>query len=175
MASEPEMDRPAPRWGHLAFLTVAAAFAAWYASDAFMASATLQNLILIVPGAVLCIGLAVFLVLREVRAQPAPQETPAEEASADEVAEADEAGPAARDERIPPLMLAMLGIYVAAMVWLGFDIATFLFVAASLRLLGKRNWLVIVGYSALFTFVVIAGMGQLVSLPDMYLLGWALP
>ena len=61
------------------------------------------------------------------------------------------------------------------MAWIGFDIATFLFISAALYLLGQRNWVLILGYSAAFTFAIVVGIGQLVSLPEMYLLGWALP
>ena len=173
MATEPDMGRPAPRWGHLAFLATVAGYAAWYAADAYMASAKLQNLILIVPGAALCIGLAAGLAYRELRPAGAPAATSDDTTGSGEnnAVTAEESV----DERIPPVLLAMLAVYVVAMAWIGFDIATFLFVGAALYLLGQRNWALILGYSTAFTFAVVAGMGQLVSLPEMYVLGWALP
>lgn len=161
--------------GHLVFLAIVTGYAGWYATDAYLASGKLQNLVLIVPGAALCIGLAAFLAFREFRPAAAPAAKPGDVDTTNPHGDAADPAGGTVDDRIPPILLGMLGAYVVAMAWIGFDIATFLFISAALYLLGQRNWVLILGYSAAFTFAIVVGIGQLVSLPEMYLLGWALP
>ncbi|MCP1337915.1 tripartite tricarboxylate transporter TctB family protein [Futiania mangrovi] len=140
----------APSWGHLAFIGAAAAFLIWYFLDAYGASSRLENLMLIAPATAIGLGLCLFLAAAEfVTVEGAAPRT---------------ALPAV-DPRVP-LFMALLAAYVAALVYdLGFDVASFLFLAASLWVLGERRPTLLVVFPAVFTVLIVLGMQELLSIP----------
>lgn len=146
------MDRTAtptrrPAWpvGAVVFtLAVAGAFA-WYAVDVSLKARGPTDWMMIVPAA--AIGIIALLVcivedIRAHRAVPAPD---------DEV-------PAAGDETHPLrsiAFMALLAAYVAAIPWTGFDVGTFLFLAAALVVQGERSWWRCLLFASLVTVPVV--------------------
>ena len=138
---------------HLLVLLGIEAFCLWYLRDARNASTDIENLLLIEPAAVLAFGLAVFI-LRDVVKVSASHvgASPRPHLSAGTMA------------KILGSM-GMLGCYVAAMPYLGFDVATAAYVCGSLLILGERRAWVLVVTPALFSAVTIAVFKQVVSIP----------
>lgn len=140
----------APSWGHLAFIGSAAAFLVWYFLDAYGASSRLENLMLIGPATLVGLGLCIFLAAAEVLTlEGAPER---------------DALPSI-DPRVPAFM-ALLAAYVAALVFdVGFDVASLVFLVASLWVLGERRPVLLLVFPAVFTVLIVLGMQELLSVP----------
>lgn len=135
-------------WGHLSLVLFFAAVTLAYLADAWTASSSLRNLVLLVPvsalSLVLC-GLVVADILgasgkSRAGTQEAGHETPAAGAGP-----APEATPRQSViERFKPLALMVLfALYILTLPWLGFDVGSAVFVAAALVLDGERRlWLI---------------------------------
>jgi hypothetical protein len=131
----PSQRQDGADWEHLSFLTAILAFLVWYLWDATAASPTFSNLILIAPVGALAIALCCYVASAELIGRRAAAQA---DASGDR-------GPAASSRfRTTPLgtialLMSLFALFVAAIPYLGFDIATFFFMIATLRLLGERN------------------------------------
>lgn len=139
---------------HFLFLTGVVGFCIWYFFDAYTASDTLENLLLIEP-AVIAVVILYFVILRSV-IQLVPDETPV------------------TTERLAlsPLVqrrifggMALLIAYVALMGVIGFDVATVLYVGLTLALLGERRPILLVALPLLFGLVVVYAFRQMVTVP----------
>lgn len=139
---------------HLLFLTGLVGFCAWYFLDAYTASDTLENLLLIEP-AVIAAVILYFVILRDViRVVP-------------------ESGAVTTGRQpLSPLVLTrifggmgLLIAYVALMGVIGFDVATVLYVAATLALLGERRPVMLVVLPLVFGLLVVYGFRQMVTVP----------
>ncbi len=143
---------------HFLFLTGLVGFCAWYLRDAVTASNTMENLLLIEPAAIAAVMLY-FVILRSV-IRVVPDGRP---------------DPASAAPPRPPLTpivrarifggMALLAAYVGLMGVIGFDVATVLYVAATLALLGERRPLVLVVLPVAFGGVVVYAFRQLVTVP----------
>jgi len=150
-------------WGHLAFVLFMAAFCVWFWLDARAASTNVQNLLVIQPAAIfallLCAAIAIRLVKIE-RMDPV-EGSPGKHASAASVLRALwRAG-----ELRGILVAALLGAYVFGVPLAGFDLATFLFLAAGMFVLGERRPLFLGGFSALFALALSYGFKVMLSVP----------
>ena len=142
-------------WPHALFVTAIAGWCEWYFLDARAASADVQNLVLIRPLAIL-VAILWIMILRETirfapaaRAQASPQ----------------------REELDAPTALkifgsmGLLGLYVASMSAIGLDLATFLYVLATLLLLGERRLAVLLAVPLVFTAIVVLAFDRLLATP----------
>lgn len=118
-------------------MAAVAAFAIWLAQDAARRSPSFENLVLVVPVAVLLVGLAVALAVAALR-RPA------------------EAGGGGLLKVL--LLLALLVGLVAGLDTIGFDISSFLFLVAATWLLGERRWLRILVFSAVTSAAVVLSL-----------------
>jgi putative tricarboxylic transport membrane protein len=137
------------QWGHVAFVLGAVGFILWFTADAWRASPSFQNMMLVVPLAVISVltGLSILLAMF-LRWRQGP---------------GDEVLPPI-DLRIPGFML-LVSAYVVALLYIGFDLATFVFLLSCLWLLGERNHLVALIFSAALTAFAVFGLRELTSLP----------
>ena len=150
----PEHGRRQIEWGHVALVALMVAAAAAYLIDARSVSTNTGNLALVQPAAIMVFVLAA-VVLSQAAPPVAPEEAPDLEARA-----------RVRTELWRVALLATaFGAFVLSLERLGFDLATFLFVAVGLFLCGERRWWVILLYAALFTLLVVTGYQQLVPYP----------
>lgn len=141
-------------WGHLAFVGAAAAFCVWYWLDARSASTSVQNLLLIQPAAVLALILCVAIAPGAVHIErDAPRGSEARAGSFD-----------VREWR-GVIVAGLLALYVAAVLHAGFDLATFVFLAAAMYVLGERRWLYLIGYSAVFALAMSYAFKVMLSVP----------
>lgn len=129
-------------------LVLAAGFS-FYAVDVYRKARGVTDWMLIVPAAAIGI-LALLFVIAEVmrrRARNAPEQSTQNSGSAR-----------------PALgFMALLTAYVCAIPYAGFDIATFLFLALTLRLQGERRWLVLLFFSLAVTVPVVLVFVKLLS------------
>ncbi|MFN4088256.1 MAG: hypothetical protein ACK4QW_04335 [Alphaproteobacteria bacterium] len=147
----PLRERPADI-EHLVMLAVIAGWVTWFLRDAVRASPSIENLMLIGPAAALALGLCLLLAVQSVIGPRfAPGETP----------------PAAIQSREGRTLtfIALFAAYIGGLAYVAFDLSTFAFVLVSLLLLGERNRLLAVGYSAVFTLFVTAALKEMVPFP----------
>lgn len=140
------------RSADIAVIATLALLTALYLWDAVRASTALLHLILVAPLAVLILGLCLLLLIRTLAPAPAAAEAGVV------AAPRDDAGGAG-------IAIALFAAYVAALPWLGFDAATFLFVAAFLKLHGEASRLRIAVYALTFSFALALGFSALLPYP----------
>lgn len=141
-------------WGHLLLLGVIAVVIIAYWLDARGTSLKINNLLLVQPAAIFGLIL-VALVL--------PQVFP--KVSREDVPDAAQRRKDLLDVGRVALLAGALGIFVFSLEAVGFDIATFVFVAVGLYLCGEKKLWVIGTYSAVFTVLVVYGYQALVPYP----------
>jgi len=136
-------------YGHAAFVLAVVAFHLWFALDAWRASSSLENLMLVVPLTAVALALSAFILAGILRSAADPP---------------DEDVPRPVDPRIPLLMLALCA-YLGGLMSTGFDVSTFLFLCASLWLLGERRIWVILLYGGALTAFCVFGLREMISVP----------
>jgi hypothetical protein len=124
-------------WGHVALIGVLAAGIVLYLWDTVAASQSVANLILVPAVSVLTLTLLAVVLARALAGRDAPIERPAK---------ADDDAPAWHTAAY----LILLTLFVLLAEVAGFDLATFLFVAAALALKGERHPAVLVAYPLAF-------------------------
>lgn len=154
-----------PEWEHLLFVTFLLAFVVWYIWTAAAASPTFSNLILIGPIGAAAGALLIYIGAIEIFGQA--------EAAGAFSAQRETSGSAAqhrfRSGSLPTIaaLMGMFGAFVVVIPHIGFDIATFLFVAATLWLLGERRILVLLSLAL--------GIAAALSLAALTLLTFPMP
>lgn len=142
--------------GHLLFVLFILACVVWYFIDAYSASSSIQNLILIAPASGLALVLCAVVLFQILR----PPKTVAEE---DKTEKMETAGGWARHRT--PIFIVLFGLYVLTLDVIGFDVATYLFVAGAMLLQGERRPWVVVGYSLGFGTLVVWVFTMLLPYP----------
>jgi hypothetical protein len=142
---------------HLLFVTAIAGWCAWYWFDAWAAAADIQNLSLIEPMAILALAVYLLILPSCIRIRssteavgPVPSPRPA-------------LAPAFRTRIIGAILL--LALYVAASVTIGFDVASFCYILATLVFLGERRIAVLLLLPAGFCLVAIYCFGTILATP----------
>ncbi len=125
-----------PDWEHLFFAAFVLAFIVWYLWTAAAASLTFSNLILIAPVGAAAGVLLLYIGLAEIFGW-----TPAAGASSVQTGSAAAAHGRFRSGSVGTIaaLMGLFGAFVVAIPYIGFDVATFLFVGATLWLLGERH------------------------------------
>lgn len=147
-------------WGHLGLLAFLAVFVVWYVLDARAASPFIENTILIVPASILALILIVTVVPQTISITRADPETE----PAGERQSLREFALAHRHELRAGMLMLLLGGYVFSAPFIGFDAATFLFLATSLWVVGERRPLIVLGFALALAAVLIAGMQAALTL-----------
>ncbi len=152
-------------WEHLFFLAIVLIFLVWYLWTATAASPTFSNLILIAPiGAVAGI-LALYIGAVEIFGHTAVMKA----AAFGQGAAAETAPSRFRTGSLTTigLLMVLFGLFVVAIPYVGFDVATFVFVLATLWLLGER--------SVLFSLSLALGIAVALSIAALTLLTFPMP
>jgi putative tricarboxylic transport membrane protein len=145
--------------GHLLLLAGFVTFAIWYALDAYSAQSRIQNMLIIAPGAMLVLGLGLIFAASEIRLLITMHAN--RDASAD--SEAPVRGSFKQRYGTTSAAFA-LGIYVLIMPFIGFDIATVLFIAASMIMQGQRTWWKIAAFSLIAGLLPVWGLDALLAI-----------
>lgn len=153
-------------WEHLCFLAALVAFVGWYLWDAAAASPTFSNLILIAPAGAFAIVLAFYIASTELL-QLRPSAGAAVAAKAAPPAERTASRFREGSVRTIALLMGLFGLFVAAIPYAGFDVASFAFTAATLWFLGERR--------LLFGLLLALGLAVSVSIAALALLTVPMP
>lgn len=144
---------------HALLVTAIAGWCLWYFLDARAASANVQNLVLIQPLAILVAILWITILRETIQVEPTAE------------AQEQEQHPPHREQLDGPTALkvfgsmGLLGLYVASMSAIGLDLATFVYVLASLFLLGERRLAVLLAVPVVFTAIVVIAFDRLLATP----------
>lgn len=138
-------------WGHLALLAVIVTIVLAYLLDARATSLRINNLLLVQPAAILALVLAALVVPQCFR-RIAPETEGGQRESLGDLGKV-------------AALAAAFGAFVTVLEIIGFDVATFLFMIAGLFICGERRWLVNIGFSAVFTVLLIYGYGAIIPFP----------
>lgn len=168
-------------WGHLIVLALIAGATLWYNVDARSVSTDLNNLLLLQPVAIVTLLLCLFILPQCFRVAPVADEHAEPARPVPVKAEAMQTSEAAPDGAAPIsipdatatgrdlakmlAMGAMLGLYVFGLNVVGFDVASFVFMVASMLLCGERRPLALIAFPAILTFVTIYGFKALMPYP----------
>lgn len=150
---------------HLCFLAILLGFVTWYLWTAAAASFTFSNLILIGPVGAVAVVLLLYVGATEFLGR-APSQVPA-------VSEQTEPPPAAggrfRSASLGTVaaLMGLFGLFVVAIPYIGFDVATFIFVAATMGLLGERRVVYLLGLAL--------GIAAALSIAALTLLSFPMP
>jgi hypothetical protein len=141
---------------HAAFVTAIVAFCAWYLHDARINSTDFVDLLLVQP---IAIGVfIVYFVIMWGTVKVEPRATPSVR-----VAERPALTRLAATRIFGSMGLVTL--YVVSLTWIGFDIATFVYVAATLFLLGERRWWMLVLVPGIFCAMAIYLFNAVLLMP----------
>ncbi len=134
----------------------------WYLTDSFLASSSVENLLLILPAATIVIVLCCWIIGRTVYKFY--------KSRADDVADRE----ANKTEKKPVSVfgaMCILAGFVFSMDWIGFDVATFLFMAGLMFLQGERRIFWLGGFSLVFAILVSLFFEYMIPYPMPMLLG----
>jgi putative tricarboxylic transport membrane protein len=126
-----------PDWEHLSFAALLLAFIVWYLWTAAAASLTFSNLILIGPVGAVAAGLLLYIAAVEIFGRkPAASAALVQTEGSSSTAHG-----RFRSGSLTTIaaLMGLFGGFVVAIPYVGFDVATFLFVGATMWLLGERN------------------------------------
>jgi putative tricarboxylic transport membrane protein len=154
-----------PDWEHLLFAALLLAFIVWYLWTAAAASLTFSNLILIAPVGAVAAGLLLYIASVEIFGRmPA---TSASAVQADSTASTPHGRFRSGSLATIAALMGLFGAFVVTIPYIGFDVATFLFVGATLWLLGERNIVVLLSLAL--------GIAVALSLAALTLLTFPMP
>jgi Na+-driven multidrug efflux pump len=151
-------------WGHVAFVLFIAGTVAWYFADAYRASGSIKNMILIAPASGLALLLCAIILVQDFRqALAAPPESAPRPKAEGKPAAATKEG--RHDARRAIAFIVVFGLYVGLLEVIGYDVATVLFIAAAMVMNGERRVLPIVGFSVVFGGLAVWLFGLLLPYP----------
>ena len=141
-------------WGHLALLLLICGVVVAYLLDARATSLKVNNLLLVEPAAIIALILAAVVLPQCFRRRdqeddpmlPAPKES-------------------WRELGKVAALAAAFGAFALSLETVGFDVATFVFVALGIWICGERKLWLIGLFSAVFTAVIVYGYQMLVPYP----------
>ncbi|HEY9055513.1 MAG TPA: tripartite tricarboxylate transporter TctB family protein [Aurantimonas sp.] len=154
-------------WGHLGFLAFIGGVVLTYLFDARAVSLKINNLLLVQPAAIIALVLIACVLPQCFKRRSLDDGRMTSDARArenDPAIDPDAAGQRRGLIKVAALA-ALLGIFTYFLEAIGFDVATFLFMAFGLVLCGERKWWVVLLFSAAFTLFVVYGYSTLVPYP----------
>ncbi|MGP9818596.1 tripartite tricarboxylate transporter TctB family protein [Salinarimonas sp. NSM] len=144
------------RAGPVLIALVCAVFSVVYVAAAYLDSSRIHNVIFIIPMAAITGVLAGIVIVRAVLGR-ARAETPAEPSPSSEPKSEPKSEPAPEPGEAPALgplgIAALMGLLIAyafSIPWIGFDVASILFMATGLWILGERRPLFVAALSLAF-------------------------
>jgi len=140
-------------WGHLLFIAGLAGWVGYFLYDAWAASPSVRNLILILPASVVAfvlIGLVLAGIITEARSGHSDPE---------------EAGETSTERLKSFLLMGLFTIYILTLPLLGFDVGSFVFVALAMLVDGERRLWLVALYAAAFAVVMTLMFGWLLPYP----------
>lgn len=140
-------------WGHISFLVGLLAVISIYLIDAIMASRKAENLMMILPVSLIGIGICLWQIRLSTRprASTSPSETAQTKTHLFKY-------------RVP-IFMGLLGLYLVGLIYVAFDVATFLFIWLSLLMQGEKRKILAFFYALLFAMGVTWCLKLMVPFP----------
>jgi hypothetical protein len=138
---------------HLGFVSAITGWCAWFCRDAWLSQADVENLIMIVPAAAAAALLYVFVAAGCLRV-----------VDATDVSEMRRPLDRGIGAKIAGTMTLLAALVIAGPL-IGFDVASFVYILATLLLLGERRIIVLLLVPALFCIVVIYCFNTILPIP----------
>ena len=135
--------------GHAIFVVFVIFFHVWFLIDVWGVSSRIEHLMFVVPLAFVAFALGAFILI-SLLGSLGPQSS--------------QINLRPIDIRIPLIMVALCA-YLVGMVFVGFDLSTFLFLSYSLWLMGERRLWLIFFYSLALAVFCVFGLREMVSIP----------
>ncbi len=129
-------------WADLALSVLLLTFTLWYMYDNWTASSSIENNLLVLPIGIISTLLLIAIVANVLMAGKSTDTTQSTKTSS------------AKDYQLIMIAMAVFAAYVLSLEWLGFDLATALFLAIFLWVQGERRITLLVFYAAVFAFLV---------------------
>jgi hypothetical protein len=149
-------------YGHLAFLTLIAAYISWFLYDTISVSRSVNNLLLVAPVGFFGLFMALLVIPQCLKRADAV-------AVEEKPQEYDPLAPKLPTERSQVIRMLLLGgahgLFVLSLIYIGFDVAIFLFAAAAMAICGERRPLYLIAVPAAVAVVGIYGFRALMSFP----------
>ena len=150
--------RVSAEWGHIAFVTAIAITCLIYVFDTLSVSHHINNTILVVPAAGLVLLLCVWVVISGISIR---RVIPDARNGQDQAISLEEKQALAKSI----VLMALTGVYVAIIEFVGLDIASFAFLIVVLVLLGERRPIFVLCFALIFTLIVVGGTVALIPYP----------
>ncbi len=140
-------------WGHISFLVALLLIISLYLMDSIMASRKAENLMMILPVCLIGIGICLWQIRLSTRprASTPPSETTKTETHLFKY-------------RVP-IFMGLLGLYLVGLIYVAFDVATFLFIWLSLLMQGEQRKFLAFFYALLFAVGVTWCLKLMVPFP----------
>lgn len=159
-------------WGHIGFLIALLFAISFFLTDAFLASRKAENLMMILPVSLIGIGICLWQIrLSFVPCVSDPNQmqlSALNNPSAAPVSGDAAAEPASQTRLFKyrvPIFMGLLGLYLMGLIYVAFDLATFLFIWLSLVFQGERRKVVAFVYALLFALGVTWCLKLMVPFP----------
>lgn len=155
-------------WGHIGLLALFILGTLVFLYDTLSESFRLENVIVILPVSALVIVLCVVQVIGQVSRARALRSA-ALDSSADQensIETAPEPAPKRWKDRVRvPAFMALLGLYILGLIYVAFDLSTFLFLLLSLWLQGEKHLWFAALYAAFLAGALTWGLTYMVPFP----------
>ena len=150
--------RVSAEWGHIAFVSAIAITCLIYVLDTLSVSHHVNNIILVVPASGLILLLCVWVLISGISIRKV---SPDVSNGQDQAISLEDKKALAKSIAL----MALTGVYVAIIEFVGLDIASFAYLIVILVLLGERRPIFVLCYALIFTFIVVGGTGALIPYP----------
>ena len=137
---------------------------AWYLFDAYKAESSIENLLLILPVSLVALCLSIWIFISQFPVARKEMEI------IEEKKETKEEKKKTKEVSVLGAMI-ILAAYIISMDWIGFDVATFLFILALMFLQGERRVFVLISFSLIFALLTSLFFEYMIPYPMPMLLG----
>lgn len=150
--------------GHLGLLLLFVVGTLVFLTDTLSQSFRLENVIVILPVSALVIVLCVVQAIRHVfKREPIGGE--ANDSSQLDLSPTNTDPPSLRDQFKIPLFMVLLGVYILGLIYVAFDLSTFLFLFLALVIQGEKRLVFGAVYSFALAWALTWGLKYMVSFP----------
>lgn len=166
------LDKYSVDWGHIILLNAVLIIILFYLFDAVLSSKKIENLMMILPVSLIGIFICFWQMVLSIKPRHTNSLQPSSSVSDDSRQLSAEGTSATRSNyqnflfkfRVP-IFMGLLGTYLLGLIFVAFDLATFLFIWLSLVFQGERRKILAFIYALLFSLLVTWCLKLMVPFP----------
>jgi len=152
------------KFGHLGLLLLFVVGTLFFLTDTLSQSFRLENVIVILPVSAFVIFLCVVQAIRQVATRRL-DDAPTNDAAGNDKSNANISAQTFRERFKIPLFMVLLGFYILGLIYVAFDLSTFLFLFFSLVIQGEKRLVFGSIYSLALAWALTWGLKYMVSFP----------